>query len=140
MGDAEAGGRRAPSTSPAAQSIEGNLLSCCPSDLQADLLVVGHHGSKTSSRTQLLDAVGAHQFIVSSGPQKYGSVVLPDDEVIDELGQRGTVWRTDVDDDACATSPAKIGPDNDRKAGGCNHVRALISAVGLEVEAWHEPD
>jgi len=93
MGDAEAGGRNLPSTKPKASSIEGELLACCAADMKADALVVGHHGSKTSSRTAFLDAVAAHFFIVSAGPTKYATVVLPDDEVISELEGRGQVFR-----------------------------------------------
>jgi beta-lactamase superfamily II metal-dependent hydrolase len=73
MGDAEAGGRKDPTEMPAPSSIEGTLLACCTSELAADVLVVGHHGSKTSSRKALLDAVNATIFIVSAGPTKYGS-------------------------------------------------------------------
>jgi len=93
MGDAEAGGRNLPSTKPKASSIEGELLACCAADMKADVLVVGHHGSKSSSRTAFLDAVAAHFFIVSAGPTKYATVVLPDDEVISELEGRGQVFR-----------------------------------------------
>lgn len=46
MGDAEAGVRALPSA--AARSTEGALLACCKADLKAEVLVVGHHGSKTS--------------------------------------------------------------------------------------------
>ena len=112
MGDAEAGGRNLPSTLQSDSSIEGKLLTCCTADLKADVMVVGHHGSKTSSRVKFLNAVGANTFIVSAGPTKYATVVLPDAEVITELAKRGTVFRTDLDDDECATSPDKIGPDN----------------------------
>ncbi|MCA3019225.1 MAG: MBL fold metallo-hydrolase [Rhodocyclaceae bacterium] len=78
MGDAEAGGRNAPAALPTPISIEGKLLACCNTDLKADVLVVGHHGSRTSSRRKLLDAVGAKLFVVSAGPTRYASVVLPD--------------------------------------------------------------
>src|SRR5437660_11053518 len=94
MGDSEAGGRQNPSVAPTSTSPEGILLACCTSDLAANILVAGHHGSKTSSRKAFLDAVGASTFIVSAGPTKYGSVVLPDQEVITELSLRGTVFRT----------------------------------------------
>lgn len=89
MEDAEAGGRKLPSTLPSDSSIEGKLLTCCVPDLKADVLVVGHHGSKTSSRKRFLDAVGAKTFIVSAGPTKYSTVVLPDAETIAELERRG---------------------------------------------------
>lgn len=129
VGDAEAGGRKAPSEQPNASSIEGKLLACCTADLKADVLVVGHHGSKTSSRTQFLDAVGARVFIVSSGPTKYATVILPDAEVIAELESRGQLFRTDLEDDACATSPDKIGPDADGKAGGCDNISIALPAT-----------
>jgi competence protein ComEC len=84
-GDAEGGVRASPQTAPSEHSIERNLLDCCSDALRANILVVGHHGSITSSRTAFLDAVGANTFIVSSGPTKYGSVTLPDSEIITEL-------------------------------------------------------
>jgi beta-lactamase superfamily II metal-dependent hydrolase len=103
---------------------------CCASNLHADILVAGHHGSKTSSRTALLDKAGAYMFLVSAGPTKYASVTLPDQEVIDEFVQRGTVYRTDTDDVSCRTNPAKIGPDNDNQPGGCENVLVSIDPDG----------
>ena len=130
MGDAEAGGRQ-PLSEPAAESsIEGSLLACCTDQLRSDVLIVGHHGSMTSSRTSFLNAVNASAFVISSGPKRYGSVTLPDQIVIDELTSRGTVWRTDLNDAACGAAAAKIGPDNDGKAGGCNNVRITIDSTG----------
>ena len=140
MGDAEAGGREDTSEVPTADSVEGQLLACCTADLSARVMVVGHHGSKTSSRRALLDAVGASVFIVSSGPTKYGSVTLPDSEVITELASRGQVFRTDTDDQACAQNTAKIGSDNDDRAGGCDNIRVVISdSSPLQVSVWHRP-
>lgn len=144
VGDAEAGGRHAPTDTPDATSIEGKLLACCTPELKADLLVVGHHGSKTSSRTAFLDAVGAKMFIVSSGPTKYGGtngVVLPDQEVIDELESRGDVFRTDVDDVACGQNPAKIGGDADGRAGGCDNIHVTGHGAGhFTIEDRREAD
>ncbi len=130
MGDAEAGGRKAPSTAPAADSIEGKLLACCVSDLKADVLIVGHHGSKTSSRASFLSKVGADLFVISAGPTKYASVTLPDQEIVDEVESLGKLFRTDLEDDACAESAAKVGPDNDGKPGGCDNVLVLIPVNG----------
>jgi competence protein ComEC len=141
MGDAEAGGRQDPSVFPTPTSVEGQLLACCASDLAARVMVVGHHGSKTSSRRALLDAVSASVFIVSSGPMKYDSVTLPDQEVINELASRGQVFRTDLDDQACARNPAKIGPDSDGRAGGCDNIRVVISdSSPLRVSVWRGSD
>jgi competence protein ComEC len=131
MGDAPGGPRALPSTAPQDGSIEKTLLTCCTSELAADVLISGHHGSMTSSRRAFLDAVGASVSIISSGPMPYGnnSVVLPDQAVITELMSRGQVFRTDVNDAACATNPAKIGPDADGKAGGCDSVRVVIGGT-----------
>lgn len=130
MGDAQGGERASPSTPPSSSYIEGALLDCCSADLKADVMIVGHHGSKTSSRVALLDAVQPKYFIVSSGPAKYGHVTLPDQEIIDELSQRGAVLRTDLDDVACKTSDAKVGPDSDGKAGGCDNVLITLPVGG----------
>jgi beta-lactamase superfamily II metal-dependent hydrolase len=141
MGDAEAGGRKAPSTLPSPHSIEGVLLTCCASELAAHVLVVGHHGSRTSSRAAFLDAVGASVFLVSSGPKQYGGVALPDADVIGELDARGDVFRTDVDDRACAMNPTKIGPDADGAPGGCDNVRVTIGGQpAVRVSMSHGAD
>jgi competence protein ComEC len=130
MGDAEAGGRKPPSNVPTATSVEGALLACCVSDLSADILIAGHHGSETSSRKKFLDAVTASTYVVSAGPTKYDTVVLPDQIVVTELSSRGKVFRTDLNDSTCGANPAKIGPDNDGQPGGCDTVRVIIPAAG----------
>lgn len=130
-GDAEAGGRQDPSTLPSPTSIEAGLLRCCAVDMRADVLVVGHHGSMTSSRRAFLDAVGARVFVVSSGPHPYSRAVLPDVAVVAELASRGQLLRTDVDDEACGVAGHKVGPDGDESPGGCSSVlvRLTPSAV-----------
>jgi beta-lactamase superfamily II metal-dependent hydrolase len=137
MGDAEAGGRRHPNIPPHPSSVEGVLLDCCQSDLRADVLIVGHHGSMTSSRAVFLDAVGASTFVISSGPTRYGAVVLPDPEVVAELASRGSVFRTDLNDATCGTDPAKVGTPADGRPGGCDNVQILISEENqITVEYW----
>ena len=120
MGDAEAGGRNTPSTP--AQGIEGDLLTCCAADLQAEVLIVGHHGSKTSSRQNFVKTVGAKTFVISAGPTKYATVVLPDEEIVTELEGIGQVYRTDLNDGTCGKSTEKVGPKNDGNPGGCDNV------------------
>jgi beta-lactamase superfamily II metal-dependent hydrolase len=138
VGDSEAGGREDPSVPPTASSPEGLLLACCRQALAADVLIEAHHGSKTSSREAFLDAVMASIYVVSSGPTKYGQVVLPDVEVTNELSARGQLFRTDLNDTACKTSTTKIGPKTDGKAGGCDNVRVTIPPVGaLQVAYFH---
>ena len=141
MGDAEAGGRKAPSVAPSAGSIEQVLLTCCTSELAAQVMIAGHHGSLTSSRRALLDAVGASVFVVSSGPTKYGTVVLPDADIVSELQSRGQVFRTDTNDGACAINPSKIGPDNDGHAGGCDNIRLVIGGTpAVHTTVFHGAD
>src|SRR3546814_7610550 len=96
----------------------------------SDLLIVGHHGSLTSSRRAFLDAVGASIYAVSSGPYPYRRVRLPDDEIVAELQERGEVLRTDKSDlfrtgdemGSCEMRTRKIGPDADETPGGCDNI------------------
>lgn len=137
-GDAEAGGRETPDKLPQANSIEAKLLLCCAADLKADVLVVGHHGSLTSSRRVFLDAVSASIYAVSSGPYPYKRVRLPDSEIMAELQGRGEVFRTDrtdlfrIEDEAlsCELRQRKIGPDADETPGGCDNI--LITIHGAD--------
>lgn len=139
MGDGEAGGRHSPNILPAPTSVEGGVIDCCSAELRADVLVVGHHGSMTSSRTALLDKIQASIFLVSAGPTKYQTVTLPDAVVIDELSSRGTVFRTDANDTQCRTAIAKTGPDNDGEPGGCDNVLVEIDPAGI-VKARYDPE
>lgn len=137
-GDSEGGERELPSTSPSPRSIEAKLLDCCAGDLKADVLVVGHHGSLTSSRTKFLDAVNASIFAISSGPYPYRKVRLPDAEIVSELESRGQVLRTDREDAfrideesrACEMRERKIGPDADETPGGCDNIVITIEGSG----------
>jgi beta-lactamase superfamily II metal-dependent hydrolase len=135
MGDAEASpDREPPSVPPRPNFAEGKLLTCCIADVRADFMVVGHHGSMSSSRATFLNAVGAKVFVISSGPKDYGRaghpVTLPDLEVVHELESRGTLWRTDFDDPHCRTDAAKIGTDNDNSVGGCDNILVRVPANG----------
>jgi competence protein ComEC len=131
MGDATGGGRADPSEPPARSSVEAELVAKHRKELVADVLVVGHHGSMTSSRTAFLDAVRPRYALVSSGPKPYGRVTLPDPEILGALKARGAeILRTDDDDAACRTSGAKVGADADGAPGGC-------SAITLSVGGGH---
>ena len=62
---------------------------------QVDVLVVGHHGSKTSSGEELLAAARPRYAVISVGENSYGH---PATEVLDRLAAIGcTVYRTDRD-------------------------------------------
>ncbi|MEK9147887.1 MAG: ComEC/Rec2 family competence protein [Patescibacteria group bacterium] len=83
--------------SDAEAALERELIS---SDLNisSDILKVGHHGSKTSTREGFLEAVEPHLAVISSGRRnRYGH---PAEEVLDRLQSFGIrVLRTDQDGD-----------------------------------------
>ena len=116
VGDAESGARKDPREAPG--DVERFLLDHHATAVHADILQVGHHGSKTSSRHAFLAAVMPRLALVSSGPRRYGKVTLPDPEVIAELGRLGArVLRTDEHDAACQLTH-RIGGDHG--PGGCD--------------------
>ncbi len=116
VGDAESGARKDPSYP--AGDVEAFLLEEHAAEIRADILQVGHHGSMTSSRHAFVAAVKPKLALVSTGPKRYGSVRLPDVEVIDELVRDGIkVLRTDEHDEACPFTH-RIGGDSG--PGGCD--------------------
>jgi competence protein ComEC len=109
VGDAESGERADPSMP--AGDVEQHLIEHFAKEIDADILQVGHHGSKTSSRSEFLRAVSPKYALVSVGPKAYGKVVLPDAEVIEALEAVGAIIvRTDEHDAECPGGP-----------GGCDH-------------------
>ena len=73
---------------------EADLLRLDPSRLRADVLKVGHHGSRTSSSPAFLAAVGAREAVVSAGCRnRFGH---PHPFTLAALGAQGiAVARTD---------------------------------------------
>jgi competence protein ComEC len=111
MGDAERG-------------EEQWLLAHAASDLRADLLKVGHHGSKTSSSDEFLDAVRPRLALVSVGA---GNVYhLPTPAIMEQLAARGAqVLRTD-----------RLGTIVARTDGHRIHVAAAGDEWDLSVPAF----
>ena len=63
-------------------------------DLRSTVLKVGHHGSKTSTSQELLDAVMPQAAVISVGED---GNELPKTQVLDRLSENGvTVFRTDL--------------------------------------------
>jgi len=87
---------------------ETAILQSWPRDsLRADLLKVGHHGSRTSTSADWLTAVRPRVAVISAGNgNRYGH---PHSEVVDRLDAAGTpvVWRTDRRGSLCI----EIRPD-----------------------------
>ena len=75
---------------------EAALLQRYPDSLAADILLMPHHGSKTSSTPAFLAAVGAGQAIIPVGYRnRFGH---PKAEVLARYEAMGTtIWRTDRD-------------------------------------------
>lgn len=63
----EAGPRAALLMADVGEVIEHRLLHEQPADLRADVVVVGHHGSKGSSDPVFIAATGAHDAMMSAG-------------------------------------------------------------------------
>ena len=83
-------------TGDATQSVEGQLLRLAEQLIDSDVLKVGHHGSKTSTSKEFVEAVSPEIAVISVGKDnKYGH---PRQEVLDNLdGIR--ILRTDLNGD-----------------------------------------
>jgi len=92
----EAGGRAMLLTSDIEAADEAELLARDPAALAAEIMLMPHHGSKTSSTPAFLAAVGAPQAIIPVGYRnRFGH---PKAEVLARYAARGTrLWRTDRD-------------------------------------------
>jgi competence protein ComEC len=75
---------------------EGALLASARDRLKADVLKVGHHGSRTSSTPAFLAAVAPREAVISAGCRnRFGH---PHPATLAALEQAGVrVWRTDLD-------------------------------------------
>lgn len=119
-GDAESGKRASPS-SPVGD-VEKYLLDNFKHELNVDILQVGHHGSLTSSRAEFIQAVSPHTAVISSGPKKYGSVVLPDSEVEFALVSQGIkLYNTNLSDKTGCPVLDKVGTNERKNPGGCDN-------------------
>jgi beta-lactamase superfamily II metal-dependent hydrolase len=140
VGDASAGHARW-AEAPAPNSVVGKLLAWRPSELEAQVLVVGDHGAAEAAHPAFLDAVGARLYLISAGPEASDGRRLPDARVVAELARRGRILRTDLDDEACTRTPAKIGPDADGRPGGCDNILIEIDPSGaIRADYWRRAD
>jgi competence protein ComEC len=120
--DADSGERDDPSAP--IGFIEKYLVQVHRDELKSDILQVGHHGSKTSSRLEFLRVVNPSWALIPVGPALYTGVKLPDPEVLDALvatNRSMKILRTDTNDRRCPEAD-RIGFD-DHTPGGCdNHI------------------
>ena len=88
-------------TGDATQSVERRLLDLVKQQLNAGVLKAGHHGSKTSTSPEFVEAVSPNIVVISVGKDnKYGH---PRQEVLDNLAGV-KILRTDLDGDIKITS------------------------------------
>lgn len=94
-------------TGDAAFETEDHLLAIASSTLSADILKVGHHGSKTSTGSAFIQAVHPKLALISVGAgNTYGH---PTQETLGRLQAAGVpVWRTDQRGTIICTSNAFI--------------------------------
>ncbi|MBK8891477.1 MAG: DNA internalization-related competence protein ComEC/Rec2 [Dechloromonas sp.] len=92
----DAGGRRMLLTSDIEARDEAALLQRDPAALKADVLLVPHHGSRTSSTPEFIAAVGASDVMIPVGYRnRFGH---PKADVVARYEATGTrLWRTDRD-------------------------------------------
>lgn len=90
-------------TGDAREDSEASMLADASLDLDADVLKVGHHGSRTSTTDAFLDAVTPSDAVISVGAgNSYGH---PTQETLDRLAAHGaTVYRTDLQGTVVLTS------------------------------------
>ncbi len=96
-----------------AEAAAENVLLASNENLKADILLVGHHGSKNSTSEEFLKAVSPIEAVIQVGARNsYGH---PTKEVLDRLAGI-KLWRTDLDKDveficnleSCQTLAGKI--------------------------------
>ena len=75
------------------------------SNLKADVMKIGHHGSKTSTSQKFLDCVRPKYAVISVGPDRNN---LPKEEVLNRLDKMGIdVYRTDLSGNIIFSSNGK---------------------------------
>jgi competence protein ComEC len=91
-----AGGEGVLLTADIEQKAERELVQTMPEKLRASLLLVPHHGSRTSSSELFLSAVNPRIALVAAGYRnRFGH---PKDAVLDRFRSRGSkIYRTDLD-------------------------------------------
>ena len=85
---------------------ETSLLATVPGELRADVLKVGHHGSRTSSTPSFVAAVDPTEAVISAGRRNHFG--HPSAETLGTLARaRCRIWRTDHDGAVTATTDGR---------------------------------
>jgi competence protein ComEC len=90
----------------AERAQEDELLDTHRHALRADVLKVGHHGSRTSSQPRFVEAVRPGHAVISAGARN--SFGHPSPETLATLlAQNVSVWRTDRDGAVTVTTDGR---------------------------------
>lgn len=84
-------------TGDATGAVEERLLAAWGEELDADILKVGHHGSRDGSSREFLRAVSPETAIISVGENRYGHPAFRTVKHLEEAG--AALYRTDQDGD-----------------------------------------
>ncbi len=124
MGDAE-------------EKFEENLISIYKDELNADVLKVGHHGSKTSTSQEFLNIVNPKFAILSCSSR---SSILPSHEVIDRLSNMNIKIASTANEGNFAMTVTDSGIEFAKATRKPNYL-ALIFAIGTILVAivWKNP-
>lgn len=94
-------------TGDAEDQSERRMMVAWQERLAADILKIGHHGSRHSSSSAFLAAVGAHVGVISAG--KNNSYGHPHPDVLARMAEQGmAVYQTDVKGDIEMTSDGEF--------------------------------
>jgi competence protein ComEC len=76
--------------------VESELVDKYSGQMKSDILVAGHHGSKSSSSTKFLSAVSARLILISAAESF--RLKLPSPDAMKRMSNTGAVvLRTDID-------------------------------------------
>ncbi len=97
-----------------AGKLSEDILLARHADLRADILKVGHHGSRFASSPEFLTAVGARDAVISDG--RHNLYHHPAPQTLEHLlDARMRVWRTDL----CGSIVVSVSASSIGFSGNC---------------------
>ena len=120
-------------TGDAEKEVEQELLNYyIDSDLDVDVLKVGHHGSKTSSTKDFINKVKPETAIISCGLNPEKNKFCPWQVTLDTLNEYGsTIYRTDLQGNIVLTV-SSAGVSNIVTDKTCNDYNQILSGYSAE--------
>ena len=133
------GSRRFLLTGDAEKVSEDEIIADKSADIKADLLKVGHHGSKTSTTAAFLNSVNPSVSVISVG--KDNSYGLPSEPVTARLKLYGSeIYRTDISGTIKAYSDGDTLEIRTEDNQTENENTAIMVYVTKSGKKYHKPD